>query len=173
MKKILVAKIISAFGIKGEVNLLSYCKNAKDLEKFPLFYEENNAIKLKIKSKNKKDKLGNFILTAKIKNVNNRNQSEALRGKEVFTNRKNFDELKNKNEFYQIDLIGLDVVEKDGKKLGKVLNILNFGGGISLEIEFEKENKTLNLTKIESFPFKKEFFGEVNVKKGFIEIILP
>ncbi len=172
MKKILLAKITSAHAVKGEVNVISYCKNEKDLEKFPLFDEKNNEIKLKIKSKNKTDQLGNLMLIAQIQGVDNRNDAEKLRGKEIFTDRKNFPKAKN-NEFYQIDLIGLDVIDDKKNKIGKVLAVLDFGAGVMLEIEFEKEDKSRNLAKIETFPFKNEFFGEVNVEEGFIEIFLP
>ncbi len=172
MKKILIAKITSAHGIKGEVNVISYCKNEKDLEKFPLIDENNNEIKLKIKSKNKTDQLGNSMLIAKINGVEDRNAAEKFRNKEIFTDRKNFPKAK-KNEFYQVDLIGLDVINEEKNKIGKVLAVLDFGAGAMLEIEFKKEDKSRNLTKIETFPFKNEFFGEVDVEEGFIEIFLP
>ncbi len=176
MKKILIGKVISAFGIKGEVKVMSYCNNANDIEKYPLFDDKNNALKLKITNKNKTsigfDKEGNAILIAKFLEINDRNEAEKMRGKQLFTNRKDFAELSN-DEYYQVDLIGLDVVNNEGKKLGKVLAVLDFGGGAMLEIEFLEENKAQNLGKIENFPFKNEFFPKVDVVEGFVEITLP
>ena len=52
-KKIIIAKIISAFGIRGEVKIISYCQNPLDVEKYPLFDQNNQPVELKISNKNK------------------------------------------------------------------------------------------------------------------------
>lgn len=174
-KNIVIAKVIAAFGIKGEVKIVSYCQNASDIEKYPLFDKNNNPVTIKITNKNKaaigSTQDGGTIMIAKISLADDRNKAESIRGTEIFTKRENFSQLKN-DEFYYTDLIGLDVVEEN-KKIGKVLNILDFGAGTMLEIEFEKADPQRNLEKIENIPFKNEFFGEVNIKEGFIVINLP
>ena len=118
-KRILIGKISAVFGIKGEVKILSYCEVAQDIENYPLFDDKGNEIKLKISNKNKtiigSNNSGAAILIAKISGVDDRNTAETLRGKELFVNREDFEELKD-NEFYHIDLIGLDVVDMNLKK---------------------------------------------------------
>lgn len=176
MKKILIGKVISVFGIKGEVKIMSYCKNAGDIEKYPLFDEKNNSLKLKITNKNKASigfsKQGDAVLIAKFAGIDDRNAAEKMGKVQLFTNRADFSELPD-DEFYQVDLIGLDVVNSDGKKIGKVLAVLDFGGGTMLEIKFDEENPALNLNKIENFPFQDEFFPKVNIRANTIEIALP
>ncbi len=176
MKKILIGKINSVFGIKGEVKIISFCKNPSDIEKYNLFDKNDNNIKLKINNKNKaaigSSASGGVILIAKIAGVDDRNYAEKLRGCELYTNRDEFKEL-DEDEYYQVDLIDLDVIDESDKKLGKVLNVLDFGAGTMLEIEFDEAKKAQNLEKIENFPFKNEFFPEISVKNGFIRMILP
>ena len=63
----------------------------------------------------------------------------------------------------------MDVIDETSQKIGKVTNILDFGGGAALEIEFEKSG----LEKNQNFPFKNEIFPEVNLEAGFVKIIFP
>ena len=173
--KIVIGKVNSAFGIKGEVKIISYCQNPIQIEKYPLFDEKNNPLKLKISNKSKTvigTTSAGAILIAKIDGVNDRNESEKLCGKEIFTIRDVFAEL-DEDEFYYSDLIDLDVIDENSKKIGKVVNVQDFGAGGMIEIEFEQEDKKNNLEKIENFPFKNEFFPEVNLQAGFIKINIP
>jgi len=174
--KILIAKVISAFGIKGEVKIISYAENAQKVEKYDLFDAKGNSLKLKISNKNKtiigSDASGNAILIAKIEGVNDRNVSETLRGTDIFTNRDNFEKTK-KDEFYYVDLIGLDVVDMESKKIGKVLSVNDFGAGGMVEVEFDEADAKSNREKIENFPFKNAVFPEVDLEKNFIRIDMP
>ena len=43
-KKILIAKIISARGIKGEVKIMYFGDDVKNLEKYQIFDSKNNPI---------------------------------------------------------------------------------------------------------------------------------
>ena len=179
-KKIIIAKVISAFGIKGAVKLITFCQDPLQIEKYPLFDAKGNSIKLKISNKNKavigSNSSGDQILIVSIDGVIDRNHAEEIRGAEFFVNRQ---DLKNiaEDEFYYVDLIGLDVVDAEAKKIGQVLNVQDFGAGGMLEIEFEadfiKSGAGNGLEKIENFPFKNATFPEVNLKKGFVVIDIP
>ncbi len=171
-KKILIGKIISPFGIKGEVKIISYCEEPLKIETYPLFDEQGKALKLKISNKNKTiigTRDGNAILIARIEGINDRNASESLRGKEIFVNRQDFTETKD-NEFYYVDLIGLDVIDMNSKKIGKVANVLDYGAGAIIEVKFDSEIKE---GAMDNFPFKNAIFPEVKLQEGFIRIDIP
>lgn len=176
MKKILIAKINSVFGIKGQVKIISFCQNPTDIEKYKIFDKNDREFKIKISNKNKtvigSSGSGDAILIATIDGVVDRNEAETLRGIELFTDRKDFKELSD-DEFYQVDLIGLDVINEEEKSIGKITNVMDFGAGTMLEVEFKKADSSRNLEKIENFPFKNEFFPEVKMRQGTIKIILP
>jgi len=172
-KKILFAKVNSVFGIKGDVKLIVFSDNPENIEKYSLFDEKENPLKIKISNKNKTvigTSSGNPIIIAKIDGINDRNAAELMRGKEIFTNRTDFEET-NEDEFYYVDLIGLDVVDSASKKIGKVANILDHGAGGVIEIKFDEivDGKD----HIDNFPFKNEIFPEVNLKEGFIRFEMP
>ena len=50
-KKILIAKLLSAHGIKGEIKILYFGDEIKNLEKYPLFDSQNQTYKIKIINK--------------------------------------------------------------------------------------------------------------------------
>ena len=175
-KKIVIGKVNSAFGIKGEVKIISYCQNPTQIENYSVFDEKGNIVKIKISNKNKtvigSSGSGDAILIATIAGITNRTDAEKLHGQELYINRDQLEET-DEDEFYHTDLIGLKVIDADKKEIGKVLNIYDFGAGSMLEIEFLAANPKKNLEKIENFPFKNMTFPEVNVKEGFIRIELP
>jgi 16S rRNA processing protein RimM len=172
-KKILFAKVNSVFGIKGDVKLIVFSENPENIEKYSLSDSSGNPLKIKISNKNKTvigTSSGNPIIIAKIDGVNDRNAAELMRGKEIFTNRTDFEET-NENEFYYVDLIGLDVIDGASKKIGKVINILDHGAGGVIEIKFDQIGDQKD--HIDNFPFKNEIFPEVNLKVGFIRFEMP
>ncbi len=171
--KVLIGKITSVFGIKGQVKILSYCQDSQEIANYPLFDKNNQPISLKITSTKKKAGNQNEILIAKINDISDRNLAEKLIGTEIFTNRDDFAETEE-NEFYYVDLIGLKVLDNQQNDLGQIKNVLDFGAGSLIEVEFDdKICQERNLKKIENFTFKDEFFPEVNIKKGFIIINFP
>ena len=103
-KKILIAKIISARGIKGEVKIMYFGDDVKNLEKYPIFDTKNNQIDIKLINKTAIgfNSSGDKIVASKIAGVDDRNKAELLRGVELFTDRENFSKTK-KNEFYIAD----------------------------------------------------------------------
>ncbi|MDX2083273.1 MAG: ribosome maturation factor RimM [Rickettsiales bacterium] len=179
-KKILIAKVISAFGIKGEVKIINYCQEPLQLEKYPLFDAKGNSLQLKISNKNKtaigSNSSGAPIFIAKITGVDDRNNAEKIRGTEIFINRQDLKQT-SEDEFYYADLIGLDVVDKNTKKIGKVIDVQDFGAGGMLEIEFDEEFRKSdlgkNLEKIENFPFSNKIFPQIDLKNNFIVLEIP
>lgn len=174
-KKILIAKVTSVFGIKGELKLIIYSDNPQNIEKYSLFNAAGAQVKIKITNKNKTvigTSSGNPIVIVKIDGVNDRNAAELLRGCEFFADREEFADL-DENEFYYSDLVGLDVIDMESKKIGKVLNVLDLGAGGIIEIKFDQTDTKNSLEKIDNFPFKNEFFPEVNLKENFIRFDSP
>lgn len=128
-ERLCVAKIASAHGVKG-------------LVKLHVFVEDINLLKNTIyKSENGDDTLGITLKNAtakhwlaEIENITDRNAAEALRGTNLYIDKEHLPEI-DEGEFYINDLIGLLVVDKDKKEIGKVIAVENFGAGDLLEIK--------------------------------------
>jgi len=66
------------------------------------------------------------LVVARAHDIVDRDQAEALRGARVFVARSSFPTA-GPDEFYWVDLIGLDVVNRAGERLGAVVGLLDTG----------------------------------------------
>lgn len=128
-KQILVGKIVAPQGIRGEVRIQTFTENTSDFKKLAVFGNNVPVGALKfvraIPNTN--------VAIAKIEGVLNRNTAETLRGTELFVNREDLPATNN-GEYYQADLIGMQVVQ-DNNVLGRVECFHNFGAGDIMELD--------------------------------------
>ncbi len=102
------------------------------------------------------------LLRVKIKGIDDRNTAEGLIGSRLYAEREVLP-LENEDEFYQADLIGLEVRQNgSAQPAGRVAGIYNFGAGEILEI------KVAATGKLEMIPFNRVYVPEVNIKDGYI-----
>lgn len=66
------------------------------------------------------------VVVAQVQESDSRTAAEALRGARVFVPRSSFPTAGN-DEFYWVDLIGLDVVNRAGEALGQVVGLIDTG----------------------------------------------
>ena len=75
------------------------------------------------------------VVVARFEGVTTREQAEALNGVELFIARDALpDEELEDDEFFHADLVGLEVRDIEGNRLGKVTAMHDFGGGDLMEI---------------------------------------
>ncbi|MBO9623475.1 MAG: 16S rRNA processing protein RimM [Sphingomonas sp.] len=122
-KPVTLAVIIGAHGIAGEVRLKVF---ADDLASYKSF----NAGALTLKGL----RSGSNGAIARFAEVADRNAAEALRGTELTVPRSALPPL-GEGEYYHVDLLGLPAVSAQGKPLGQVIAVDNYGAGDVLEIE--------------------------------------
>ncbi len=156
--KILIGKITSPHGIRGEVRVYPYGKGlasfSKEQELTCCNHEgKQHTVTVEAARSHK----GMVIL--KLKEINNRNQAEILRDGSLFLDEKNLPKLDD-DEFYVKDLIGLSVYNvKDKVKLGVVNDVLTQGPQDIYEIKLE-DGRTVYV------PAVKEFIKAVDLANG-------
>ncbi|MCE3254935.1 MAG: rimM [Rickettsiaceae bacterium] len=170
MKNIVIAKITSAQGIKGLVRVISFTANPADFVKYSgkIFDAKNRQYKLKII--NQIPGGNGDLFAVQVEGITNRNEAELFRNTELFIKRSDLKKSK-KDEFYHTDLIGLDVLNKDEEKIGKVIAINDFGAGGLVEIDFDDKNNPQN--QITNFIFSDKIFPEINIEEGYLRIEIP
>ena len=104
-----------------------------------------------------------FVLL-KLKDVNTRDQAEALVGCEVTVHRDRLPKAEE-NEFYWTDLIGLAVQDLSGRDLGRVENLLRPGPDDLLVIKSAKGEWMI--------PFRAEIVSDVDLDARLIRIDPP
>jgi 16S rRNA processing protein RimM len=85
-----------------------------------------------------KDHSGTVVACAR--DVEDRDAAEALRGARIFVARSSFPST-HADEFYWVDLIGLEVVNREGVALGQVRELLSTGPQTVLVISYEQDGK--------------------------------
>lgn len=138
--RIIVGTIAGAFGVRGDVRVKSYCANPADIARYtPLTTERGHVFRVLVI---KGDAPG--ALVARIEGIDTKEEADALRGVELYAERKRLPRLPD-DEFYHNDLIGLSVVDTGGKPLGIVRAVLNHGAGDILEIQAPGAPETILL----------------------------
>ena len=159
--QVLVGVIVGAHGIKGEVKLKSFTSDPLSIGRYgPLQSSSGQQFEI-AKLKAAKD---DFI--ASLKNVNDRNESETLKGVELFVSREKLPKLKT-HEAYAHDLMGLNVVLENGTTLGKLVGMPNYGAGDLLEVAVDGNSETVLI------PFTNAFVPQEDFSTGKITVILP
>jgi len=128
-KRILIAKITTAHGVKGLVKLHIYAED-EQLANGTLYTSESGSNTLNITLKNATAK----HWLAAVEGVSDRNGAEALRGTELYIEQTSLPEIGD-DEFYYVDIIGLPAVDESGTEIGKVIAVENFGASDLLEIQ--------------------------------------
>ena len=140
-----VGRIADAWGIKGWFKVLPYSADPEALfssKSWFLMPAEKGAktfsgvARLAITEA----KMHSGTVVACARAVEDRNAAEALRGARIFVARSNFPAAA-KDEYYWVDLIGLDVVNREGVALGRVKELLSTGAQTVLVVDYEQDGK--------------------------------
>ena len=126
---VLIAKIGAPHGIKGEVRVKSFTDDPLALGDYGSLYSGDGR-----KFKLMRARLQKNLVIAKFKGVNFRDEAEALNGIELFIDRSMLPDDTEEDEYYVTDLIGMDVVDETGTKVGTIAAVPDFGAGDLLEI---------------------------------------
>ena len=127
-KRVALAAVAGAHGVKGELRLKLFSDSVDSLARHSRLYVGGRAFKLR----DVKD--GGKTAIARFEGIADRTAAEALRGELVEVDRDQLPTLEE-GEYYHSDLIGLPCVDEDGKPLGTVAAVENFGAGDLLEVE--------------------------------------
>jgi 16S rRNA processing protein RimM len=127
--RILLGRIAGAFGVRGEVRLKSFCADpAAIIDYGPLTLADGRPLgALTLTGAT------SGALTARVAGVATPEQADALRGQDLFADRTRLPALGD-DEFYHSDLIGLQVMDTGGTRIGQVQTVVNHGAGDILDI---------------------------------------
>lgn len=128
-ERVCVGAIAGSFGVRGEVRLKSFCAVPEDIGSYGPLEDETgkNSYPVRITRPIKNG------FAARLGGIATKEQADALKGTRLYVARDRLPALPN-DEFYYADLIGLDVYDTGGTRLGRVKSVLNHGASDLLEI---------------------------------------
>jgi len=152
-KRIALAAVAGAHGVKGEVRLKLFSDSVESLarhEKLQVGGAERRLLAVRDSGK---------TAVALFEGIADRAAAEALRGSLVEIERSALPPLED-GEYYHADLIGLPAVDREGNALGTVVAVENYGAGDLLEIEVGDGRRSL-------IPFKP---GIADLEDGRVDL---
>jgi 16S rRNA processing protein RimM len=161
-RRILLGRITSAHGIRGEVMIVAHTGAPEDIGRYNPLVDDNGAkISLKVVRVTPK---GSVI--ARIAGVTSRTTAETFRGRQLYVDRQRLPPTEA-SEYYHADLVGLTAIAPDGATVGRVAAVRNYGAGDLIEIALAGSRTT------ELLPFTSAFIPEVDIQNGRLVVVLP
>ncbi len=165
-----VGRIQDAWGIKGWFRVLPHSADPQALFSSKRWFilpsergEKTFTGVLKLAIREVKTHSDSVVATAQ--EVDDRTAAEALKGARVFVARSSFPTA-DKDEYYWVDLIGLEVVNREQLNLGQVKDLLSTGPQTVLVLEFESDGKIQE----RMIPFVSAFVDDVDLKARRITV---
>lgn len=165
-----VGRVADAWGIKGWFKVLPYSADPEALFSSKRWYLQPTEKGVKTFSGTavlvvKEVKEHSDSVVASAHEVNDRNAAEALRGARIFISRASFPEAAQ-DEYYWVDLIGLQVVNRENEDLGVVRELLSTGAQTVLVMEYLQDGKVCE----RMIPFVSAYVDDVNLKERRIRV---
>lgn len=156
---VLVAEIGAPHGVRGEIRARVYTEDPLALPAFgPLRDEAGRAYEVRSVRPAKN------VVVMRLSGIETREAAEALKGTPLYIERNRLpDDALEDDEFFQTDLIGLDVRDAGGKTHGTVKAVHNFGGGDILELAEAGKRSVM-------IPFSEAAVPEIDLEAGFVLI---
>ncbi|MES2946697.1 MAG: ribosome maturation factor RimM [Pseudomonadota bacterium] len=167
-----VGRILDAWGVKGWLKILphstlpealfsakSWFLQAPDAKFRPGFSAFSGTVSIHVDEA----KTHSDSVVAKIAGLDDRNDAEALRGCRIFLPRSSFPAA-SKDEYYWVDLIGLNVVNREGVKLGCVRDLMATGPQSVLCVEYTESKEDGSQVSAErKIPFVSVYVDSVDI----------
>lgn len=157
-KKLHIADIRTAHGIRGLLKLAIYLENPKDIENYnPIQGNDGEKYTVILKNAIK----GEWL--AEVNGISDRNQAELLRGIELYIDRDQLPETEG-DEIYLEDLVGCDAINTEGHKIGDIISVDNFGASDLIEI------KPIDGTKTFYLPIAEPYVQDIDIDQKIVVI---
>lgn len=164
-EKILVGKITSAVGLKGEVKVYNYSDSTGIYENTPEVFVGDQVMEI-LGVRTQKN-----MVVLRLSGAADRNEAERLRGREIFVTEADLPELPP-GQFYVRDLIGMQVVSDEGEVVGRVSDVIQNTAQDIFEIR-RPDGGTALIPKVDAYV--REIDGQrrqirVHLQEGILDL---
>jgi 16S rRNA processing protein RimM len=159
--EVLVGVFGAPHGVRGELRLKSYTQDPQSIADFGALHDSSGREFQLLAARPLKDDL----LVVKVKGVTDRDAAQKLTNVQLFLAREKLPP-PDEDEFYCRDLIGLRAETRDGKLIGKIVAVPNYGAGDILEVAPPAGDTLL-------FPFIRAVVPEIDLAGGKVIVEPP
>ena len=155
--RVLLGVVAAPHGVRGLVRIKSYTEDPMAVGIYGPLSDESGRKEYRVEALS----AARGAVLARIEGVADRTAAEALRGLRLYVERERLPGT-GEREWYEVDLIGLSAVGRDGRDWGKVIAFHDFGAGSVME-----------LSGGVMLPFTDEAVPEIDVTGGKVVIEPP
>jgi 16S rRNA processing protein RimM len=159
-RDVLLGVIVGAQGVKGAVKVKTFTENPQNLGAYGPLHAKDGRTYGVTSVKPAKD--GAIVV---FKGIDDRDAAERLKGLELFVSRDVLPAI-DTEEFYHADLVGLRAEDTEGRAMGTVRAMHNFGAGHVLELVRDDGDEVF-------LPFTREVAQQIDIAGGRIVIAAP
>lgn len=160
-----IGKIVNTHGVRGEVKIIPLTDDPKRYNKLKSAYISSEISENMQKYTFEGVKYHKKFVILKIKDINDANEAEKLKGKFIIIDRKDAVKLP-KDSFFICDLINCEVYDENDNKLGKLIDVIKTGSNDVYVVRDENKKEIL-------IPALKSVVKEVSVEDKKIIVMLP
>jgi 16S rRNA processing protein RimM len=149
--RVMVGVVVGAQGVRGALRIKPFTAEAASIAAYGPVEDEAGTRRFRLRLVGE----AKGVVVAKLDGIEDRDAAEALKGMRLYVPRAALPAAGD-DEFYHADLVGLEALAPDGRRLGRVRAVQNFGAGDTLELELEDGGALL-------VPFTKAAVPEVDL----------
>ena len=160
-RDVLLAAVIGAQGLKGEVKAKVFTAAPDALQRYGAVHaKDGRSFKI---TAFRPTKPGEAVIA--FEGISDRNAAEALKGTELFVTRDALPAT-DEDEFYHADLIGLEARDGEGRMIGKVIAVHNYGASDVIELARDDGDHVM-------LAFTRETVPLIQIAEGYIVVAVP
>jgi 16S rRNA processing protein RimM len=159
--RVCVAQIGAAHGVRGEVRLWSFTEDPMAVTGYGALESEDGSRRFEIEA----IRPAKGHLVARLSGIADRDAAEQLANLRLYVPRDRLPPVDEPETYYHADLVGLTAVTTDGRPLGTVTAIHNFGAGDIIEIQPDHGGEPLLA------PFTDTAVPQIDIAAGRIVVI--
>jgi 16S rRNA processing protein RimM len=162
MRRVCVAQIGAPHGVRGEVRFRIFTEDPMAIKRYGPLESQDGTRRFEIESL----RPAKQMFVARLKGIDDRDAAEQLTNLELFVARDRLPPEDDDDTFYQADLIGLSVYDRQEVEVGTVLAVHNFGAGDLLEVQLRSGRPVM-------LPFTKAAVPVIDIAAGRMVIDPP
>lgn len=164
-ERIIIGKIGSAHGVRGEVKIVPLTDDVRRFSKLKKCFlaKEDGTVVDELVVKTTRIDRGNVLIV--FENILDRDKAEKLRGFYLSVSREDAVKLP-KNTFFIVDMIGLTVIDDERGELGTINDVYETGSNFVISV---KRKAKMDL----QIPFLNSVCYETDIELGYMKVKLP
>jgi 16S rRNA processing protein RimM len=136
MRYIAVGRVLSTRGVKGEIRFQYYNESQANLSGYAVLFADREGRKIELRPSRVQPHRGHFLI--QFSEVETVESASFLIGKELFVREEDLPRL-NDGEYYDYQLIGLNVINERYEPVGRVTEVIHTAANDVIVVEGERE----------------------------------